>query len=660
MSDDLDERIENDNENLQILPRKLVSSDQPCITNLLSHLHLKDNNTRAGSQSRRNRNDRRKQPLTRLTDQGSSKPRGHFSAESLFRTADSVFTQRRKDRREKPKTMSYADMCMRDSHALAQECPDTFGQVHVESFSLADAVKLANQLNTTLPKLPKKDMIMSKDQRIPVKNKQDGLLNFEASKPSVAETVEEKEEEKLPFDFSENAKTLSNVYEHVEVSKEKEEQVDEVRQKYMDILASLKQEVQNNASTRSKSKDVREEGVDNVAVDDTQQQGNGTIINEHEDENRPSLYPNVIRIFAVEYKKNATKNSFKFRTCSLSAAWKEHLENDPSNLHWYEILRARFPCHLYFDLEYPKHESLNADVDGDALVDRLIEYTRARMKTDFDLAILDGDIYELDSTTDQKFSRHLIIKVPGYAFYSSYVAGEFVRQVCADSGSSLLVKNRDGSTTYFVDTAVYTNNRLFRLAYSCKVGKTNNLMPTRRFAMAKTPRHTPAAVFRETLVTSVDAASSLLLVRPLISMSMGTQCETSEVIQQRRGVKRDHEFSFLPNKAAIAKLETLAHAAIPTIEKYASHRAGDRSVFVKNYQICGGYGTVAYSLDGDGAHFCSNHGGDHKSNYVYIVANFFTRRMAQKCYDPDCDTYKSPSHEMPEMFRWDPDQYNES
>ena len=215
MSDDLDERIENDNENLQILPRKLVSSDQPCITNLLSHLHLKDNNTRAGSQSRRNRNDRRKQPLTRLTDQGSSKPRGHCSAESLFRTADSVFTQRRKDRREKPKTMSYADMCMRDSHALAQECPDTFGQVHVESFALADAVKLANQLNTTLPKLPKKDMIMSKDQRIPVKNKQDGLLNFEASKPSVAETVEEKEEEKLPFDFSENAKTLSNVYEHV-------------------------------------------------------------------------------------------------------------------------------------------------------------------------------------------------------------------------------------------------------------------------------------------------------------------------------------------------------------------------------------------------------------------------------------------------------------
>jgi hypothetical protein len=124
-------------------------------------------------------------------------------------------------------------------------------------------------------------------------------------------------------------------------------------------------------------------------------------------------------------------------------------------------------------------------------------------------------------------------------------------------------------------------------------------------------------------------------------------------VAERRGIKRDNENDFIPSKKAMCRLEELARAAIPTIEAYASKRA-NQPASVRNFQICGGFGTVAYNMSGHGAHYCSNVGRDHESNFIYIVANFFSLRMSQKCHDRDCYKYKSPSTEMPERFRWDP------
>ena len=38
---------------------------------------------------------------------------------------------------------------------------------------------------------------------------------------------------------------------------------------------------------------------------------------------------------------------------------------------------------------------------------------------------------ELDSTTEQKFSRHLVVLIPGAAFASNVHVGAFVRELCA-------------------------------------------------------------------------------------------------------------------------------------------------------------------------------------------------------------------------------------
>jgi len=134
------------------------------------------------------------------------------------------------------------------------------------------------------------------------------------------------------------------------------------------------------------------------------------------------------------------------------------------------------------------------------------------------------NIYELDSSSPSKFSRHLIMRLPGYAFYNNVAIGDFLVQVLDSCGKQLLIEKEDCNgkrkPDYFVDTAVYTKNRHFRLVYSCKGGKNAVLMPTNRYALATTEGHrpSPAEIFLKTIVTKVEPDITLLSIRPLTSM----------------------------------------------------------------------------------------------------------------------------------------------
>eukprot|EP00889_Picochlorum_renovo_P008392 jgi/Picre1/35422/NNA_002884.t1 len=249
-------------------------------------------------------------------------------------------------------------------------------------------------------------------------------------------------------------------------------------------------------------------------------------------------YPNVIRIFCREFL-NSSKGMYyrKFNACSVAAAWKVHLENDPAKLHWKRLREG-------FSLEFP-----------------------------------DTNVYELDSSSEAKFSRHLIVRIENHAFYNNIAVGDFVAQVLAESGTSLFVKDKNKKDTYFVDTAVYTKNRHFRLVYSCKGGRKASLMPTHRFAMARQPLPTPAQIFKETMVTGKAGVG------------------TSNIRIDRGMVKKDAK-DMLPDAAAMKKLQSIANAAIPFIEQFGAKRAG-RPTTVRTVQICGGNGRVAYSMLGD-------------------------------------------------------------
>ncbi|GAY45637.1 hypothetical protein CUMW_090890 [Citrus unshiu] len=99
------------------------------------------------------------------------------------------------------------------------------------------------------------------------------------------------------------------------------------------------------------------------------------------------------------------------------------------------------PCHLYFDLEFNKR--VNPQKHGDEMVDLLISVTLEAL---FDKYSIKGDedwIVELDSSTEEKFSRHLIIRIPKTAFKDNSHAGAFVAECEEDMFMASLICNMD-------------------------------------------------------------------------------------------------------------------------------------------------------------------------------------------------------------------------
>lgn len=150
----------------------------------------------------------------------------------------------------------------------------------------------------------------------------------------------------------------------------------------------------------------------------------------------------------------------------------------------------------------------------------------------FDLDFDPSWVYELDSSTEAKFSRHVILRVPGAGFQNNFHVGAFVKEMCAFSesgtadrclqqllvnkvgtpqssvedtntntrgapaivpqaldhvkelgqsltrGCVIYTQDQGGSKGLFIDGGVYSRNRAFRLFLSSKAGKTAILQPT--------------------------------------------------------------------------------------------------------------------------------------------------------------------------------------
>ena len=132
-----------------------------------------------------------------------------------------------------------------------------------------------------------------------------------------------------------------------------------------------------------------------------------------------------------------TKVGFALASAPSPKQAGQNLDRMPQQ-HLYEVLMERQPCWLYFDLEFPRCVNPNLDPGKviSAFYDLLNEFCRATFRQQLDASFL----FELDSTTEEKFSKHVIAKRlrPGcddgqyhcetLAFASNAQVGFFVRK----------------------------------------------------------------------------------------------------------------------------------------------------------------------------------------------------------------------------------------
>ncbi|GAB4817437.1 hypothetical protein N2152v2_004483 [Parachlorella kessleri] len=332
-----------------------------------------------------------------------------------------------------------------------------------------------------------------------------------------------------------------------------------------------------------------------------------------------------LRVFSVESGPEGKRRFMATTYCQL---WRRYSDLLPQHRHYYEIIRQGWPCHLYFDLEYAVAD--NPGCDGPAAVDALLGLVAQLLQDKFSLQMEDSWVLELDSSTDAKFSRHVIIRAPGAAFGNNLHVGAFVRELCCRAGEArqahsscpaarVFVK-KGTQETLLVDLGVYTRNRAFRLYLSSKAGKDAVLDCTGRFGGASL---TQQEVFQRGLICDVDPFATLLTCFD----------ESREAAAGTAGT---------PGTAV-----QYGPSPFPQIEEFITSvcKEGGSAGSVRSWALLDGGSLLLFSMRGN--RWCGNIGRQHRSNGVFYVVDLQQGWWCQRCYDPDCRSYRSPLTALP-------------
>jgi hypothetical protein len=138
----------------------------------------------------------------------------------------------------------------------------------------------------------------------------------------------------------------------------------------------------------------------------------------------------AMKIFSVEAPHSGQR---QFMAATMQGFWERVMSFPIKERHFYEIIPEKWPVRLYFDLEFQfadNPERRSGTGAGEAMVDILIHAAAAKVKADFGLEVVRSDWLELDSSTDTKFSRHLLLHLPNNTlFYDNIHVGRWVHEL---------------------------------------------------------------------------------------------------------------------------------------------------------------------------------------------------------------------------------------
>ncbi|KAL4438218.1 hypothetical protein ABPG77_010579 [Micractinium sp. CCAP 211/92] len=348
-----------------------------------------------------------------------------------------------------------------------------------------------------------------------------------------------------------------------------------------------------------------------------------------------------LEVFSVEVN---TEGKRRFIATSRELFWKRYCDMMPEHRHYYEIIRQGRPCHLYFDLEFATTD--NPGLDGKAATDAVVALVGEKLRGAFQLEMQPGWVLELDSSTEAKFSRHLVIRIPDAAFASSAHVGAFVLQLCAaarerrgeDPRAALLTVTKGDEEALFVDPAVYSRNRAFRLYLSSKKGKQAVLHNTGRYGGAMLSQH---QMFEASLITAVEPGARLLR-----SFDEAAEEEAEGPAAARRRALRGAAAQGAPGGGLLGVAACYGPCPYPALEEFITSVCceGGMQGRVRSWAALEDDLLLFTMRDN---RFCSNVGRPHKSNGIYYVVDLRGGSWCQKCFDPDCRHYRSPLAPLP-------------
>ncbi|XP_041789723.1 DNA-directed primase/polymerase protein isoform X2 [Chelmon rostratus] len=357
-------------------------------------------------------------------------------------------------------------------------------------------------------------------------------------------------------------------------------------------------------------------------------------------------------------------------------------------MHCYEVIPEGAICKLYFDLEF--HKPSNKGADGKDMVSSLIQYVCDKLMEVYGIECSTNNVLNLDSSTEEKFSRHLIFNLQSVAFKDNIHVGRFIHAIlqpllhtptggsCLDVGRTsvaeniercrshaasvgtpaktadmaespktkrrkleekdltfLQVKNKDGRGGLFVDLGVYTKNRNFRLYKSSKVGKNAafTVADDNKF-IAKPEKgiSVEESVFLASLVCNLSFTGQRILTWDVPETK---DAKTSRPLYQPGSDINPDSLS----GCLSSPHQEVDRFVLTVVRKDGVHGAIRRWNYFAADQLLV-YDIAKYR-------WCENVERFHKSNNIMIVVDLKEEVWYQKCHDPECKNFRSSSHPLP-------------
>eukprot|EP00002_Diphylleia_rotans_P003855 TRINITY_DN12738_c0_g1_i2.p1 TRINITY_DN12738_c0_g1~~TRINITY_DN12738_c0_g1_i2.p1 ORF type:complete len:483 (-),score=107.29 TRINITY_DN12738_c0_g1_i2:24-1472(-) len=334
-----------------------------------------------------------------------------------------------------------------------------------------------------------------------------------------------------------------------------------------------------------------------------------------------------LSIFAFDVSFDGRKN---FLVTSIERFYKHYTSLRPFERVYNEVIEEESRVHLYLDIEFSRAD--NPIKDGESIITVLMHQLTAFAFSTIGLSIKSQNVVDLESPSDTKFSRHLIIKFPGYAFESNRTAGHFIYSFAShlESQSHTISEIQelyvmDGEKRRLpLDLGVYSRNQLFRIINSTKKGKNSYLVPSPRSHQIQSPKK----LFLESLVTCYD---------PLVKIIQVPHCKKPE--------------SYTKAKSSPQILMTHQDDVYAQIEKFVLLLVQQEGMngSIASSRIFTDTQTIVFQI-GKGYRWCGNVMRQHRSNSVMMIVSLQQAHVYQKCHDPDCKEYRSEPIPLPETI----------
>ena len=329
-------------------------------------------------------------------------------------------------------------------------------------------------------------------------------------------------------------------------------------------------------------------------------------------------------VFSYEIDSRGAR---RYLVSTKETFWSKYKED--RNKNFYEVIQPGV-CKLYMDLEFSISE--NNRKNGEFMTMKLIEKLNDIISTFWGVASHFQDVLILDSTTEQKFSVHLIFKK---VCFSDNVA---IKSFLAFFESKLSIEDRElfsissrGKVSTFWDAKVYTRHRNFRLFLSTKYEKPTPLVVAEydKSVQALPPSSDiQFAIFESSLVQNV--------------------LEESTIIEE----VTNHKLQ-APSSASGFKLKGSSSSPYPELDH-----------FIKSLLKPGGFirqwsqkhDTILYNVEGN--RWCANVQREHKSNNIYYICNMMSMKTNQHCFS--CVGFRGQDIDIPgSVMKWQ-EEFNSS